>query len=123
MSFQCTYCHINFEDVQVCHRVKSLYIDDPVLITLCECCHRNYMKLKQKQEEDARVDNDICHNEKCQTKRVDGYKYCKECLSGIRQVIKIINQTEVTFRNELHNCNEKYGTKYYIIYPDWNLRW
>lgn len=122
MSFQCTYCHIGYEETSICHRVKPLFVEDTVLVSLCDHCHGNYMKMKQKQEEDSRIENEICQNEKCENKREEKYKYCKACLVGIREVIHQIKQTEVSNRNALHQCNQKYGTDYWIMYPSWNLR-
>lgn len=122
MSFNCAYCHINYESTQVCHRVNSLFIEDPILLTLCECCHKNHVKLKEKQEEETRREKEICHNPKCQTVREPRYKFCKECLSGIREAINIIKKTEQLHQHTLSQCNQKYGTQYSIIYPNWDLR-
>jgi len=78
--------------------------------------------MKQKQEDEKRAENETCHNNKCQNKRQDKYKYCEDCLGGIREVMYLINQSEQSNRNILVQCNKTYGTQYSIIYPNWNIR-
>ena len=125
MSFQCTYCHINYDDNSICHKVKSLYGNDNLFVTLCDHCYNtNYVKLKKEQDDENRSMKDICFNEKCNNVRHNDkyeYKYCSECMSGIRKIIKKVEKDKNLNKSLLSDCNKNYGTNYYIIYPHWDL--
>jgi len=81
--------------------------------------------MKKKLDEENRSLKNLCENVKCNnvkhSKRHSDYKYCYECLEGIRVLTKPISESKTRHNQLLSECNKKYGTDYYIIYPHWEL--
>jgi len=119
MSFTCPYCHVNYDEKAILHRVPSVYIDCHIL-SLCDYCFlRTYLPLKKEQEEKARQSSK-CENKDCRKDRYDKYKYCLGCYTGIVAAIKSVKEFESKQKQILSDCNKMYNTNLFILVSHWD---